>query len=383
MRLRHFLIILFGSVFIFPTLSSADDVELDLKLSKECKSALLMEASTGRIIGHHNMHEMLPPASMVKMMVAYVVFQHLEEGLFKLDDVVTTSAFASKIGGSQVYLKEHEQFTIEELLQAVLVQSANDASVALAEHIAGESSGFVALMNNAAQEIGMTETVFNSPHGLPPGKDQEPDLLSAFDLALLGRALMTRFPQSLKYTAISEAPFRDGKFQMRNHNSLVRTFPGCDGIKTGYYREAGYSVTATALRKDLRMIAVVLGCTRSKFRNAETSRLLSVGLATHRAVTVIKKGEVVEPIPVRRGKVKQVSPVAAADLKVVVKALDVKRIKKEFQLPSLVKAPVLPGTRLGKMTVKVEDQLLGEVDLIAPNKIERNWIGKLFGLFGK
>lgn len=379
MRLFQFISLLGCSLLIITT-AQANDYELDLKLAPECKSAVLMEASTGRIIGASNMREMLAPASMVKMMVAYVVFQHLEEDLFKLDEVVTTSAFASKIGGSQVYLKEHEQFTIAELLEAVLVQSANDGAVALAEHLAGESSGFVALMNAAASEIGMKNTVFHSPHGLPPAKEQKPDLISAYDAALLGQALITRFPQSLELTAINERPFRDGKFIMRNHNALVRTFPGCDGIKTGYYRDAGYSVTATALRKGLRMIAVVMGCESSRIRNAETSRLLSVGLATYRAVTVINKGQALPPVRVKLGVEKQVVPVAAADLKIVVRALDLKRVQKERLLQSWIKAPIRKGAYLGKLAAKVDNKIIGTVNLVAPKDIESNWLGKVLNL---
>lgn len=352
---------------------------------ESCKASLLMDVSTGEILSEVNAHESRPPASMAKMMTAYVVFKRIKEGSLKFDDVVTASAFASKIGGSQVYLKEGEQFTVKELLEALLVQSANDAAVALAEHIAGESSGFVEIMNAEAQNLGMRESVFHSPHGLPPGKGQEADEVSAYDLAILGRSLISEFPMALEFTGKSEATFRNGEFIMRNHNHLVRTFPGCDGLKTGYYQEAGFGVTATAKKNGMRMLTVVMGCERSKERDSEAARLLSSGFAKYRSIKVIDKGAAADQaVNVSGGEAKQVTPVAADSLSVLVKLGDEKKVEKRFNLCSSLTAPVKPNTECGSLSALIDGKEVGKVPMIVVEEVKPLGVGgKILRMFGK
>jgi D-alanyl-D-alanine carboxypeptidase (penicillin-binding protein 5/6) len=218
------------------------------------------------------------PASVLKIMDMLVILDQLEQGKVRLDQMVQVTKEAAQMGGSQVYLDPSEQFSVEDLLYALAVQSANDAAVALAVHVAGSTEGFVALMNKKAEELGMKDTQFSSVHGLPPSKGQKPDQTTAHDLALLGRELARR-PAIFTYTNTRERPFRDGKFIMRNHNHLLGMVNGCDGFKTGYFQAAGFSIVATAQREGVRLIAIVMGSRDRKIRDAKTAELLAKGFA--------------------------------------------------------------------------------------------------------
>ena len=335
-----------------------------------CSASILVEADSGRIISENDAHTPLPPASMVKIMVAYVALKKVKAGVVSLDDVVTTSAFASRVGGSQVYLKEKEQFTMREMLEAILVQSANDAAVAVSEHIGGTQAGFVELMNSEARALGLQETEFNSAHGLPPGKGQKGDKVSAHDMAVIARALITEFPEVLETTGKLEAPFRNGAFIMRNHNKLLGSYANCDGLKTGYIAQAGFCVTATAKRNDFRLIAVVMGCKERKRRDAETARLLSLGFASYKAVKVADVGSPSgQAVPVVDGTLRTVVPVAQKPFSVVVKLGDEQRIVKKVTACRHLYAPVEKGTPCGDMIFMVDGKEAGRVELVVPENI--------------
>ncbi len=349
-----------------------------------CDTTLLMDAASGEILGQKNIHLSRPPASMVKMMVAYVVLQKIKDGAISLDTKVSVSATASKIGGSQVYLKEGEGFTVNELLQALLIQSANDAAYALAEHIAGTPAGFVEIMNVTAKKLGMNESTFHSPHGLPPGRGQEPDLASAYDMSILGRAMITNFPQALQFTSIGEQPFRDGTFIMRNHNKLVNSFPGCDGIKTGYYTQAGFCLTATAKRNGVRLIAVLMGCAKSKERDALAAQMLGTGFASYNSVKVVEKSAAVErSIAVNGGAKNQILPLTADSLTLLLRDGDEKKLSRELQMPKDLTAPLTKGANCGALVLKLNGQEVGRVGLISPEDVPKAGVGQRFmGIFG-
>jgi D-alanyl-D-alanine carboxypeptidase (penicillin-binding protein 5/6) len=239
-------------------------------------SALVVEADSGKVLFEANADAKVYPASVLKLMDLYVILDRIEQGALKLDEMVQVTAEAAKTGGSQVYLDPKEQFPVEELLYALMVQSANDAAVALATHIAGSKEGFIALMNQKAQELGMKNSKFHSVHGLPPSEGQEPDVTTARDMALLCRALAKR-PEALKYTSTQSKGFREDKFMMRNHNKLLGQVAGCDGFKTGYYQAAGFSIAATAQKGGVRMIALVMGSKDRKVRDAKAIELLAKG----------------------------------------------------------------------------------------------------------
>ncbi len=239
-------------------------------------SALVIDAETGKTLFEENADATVYPASVLKLMNLYVVLDRIEHGTLKLDEMVQVTPEAARIGGSQVYLDPKEQFTVDDLLYALMVQSANDAATALAIHIAGSKDEFIDLMNKKAQGLGMTHSHFHSVHGLPPSKGQEPDVTTARDLAILCREL-TKRPQALQYTGTIVRPFRDEKFIMRNHNKLLNRVAGCDGLKTGYYDAAGFSIAATAQKNGVRIIAIVMGCKDRKVRDAKTAELLARG----------------------------------------------------------------------------------------------------------
>lgn len=238
--------------------------------------AIVMDAATGDVLFEDQPDATGYPASIVKLMDLLIILETIESGVLSMADQVMVTAEAATMGGSQVYLKEKEVFTVDELLYALMVQSANDAAVALAVRVAGTKDGFADLMNERAAQIGMTATRFHSPHGLPPGPGQEPDVSTPRDLALLCRELV-KHPVALRYTATRERGFRQDTFIMRNHNPLLGQVDGCDGLKTGYFSKAGFSMAATAERKGDRVIAVVLGSKDRKTRNARAAELLSKG----------------------------------------------------------------------------------------------------------
>ncbi|MGB3209202.1 MAG: D-alanyl-D-alanine carboxypeptidase family protein [Desulforhopalus sp.] len=241
-------------------------------------SALVIDADTGEVLFDDNAGKIVYPASVLKLMDLFIILEHLEQGKLKPGDMVQISKEAARMGGSQVYLDPKEQFTVEELMYALAVQSANDAAVALAIHVAGSTEGFIALMNRRAEELGMKDTQFNSVHGLPPAKGQKPDKTTARDLAILSRELAKR-SDIFEYTGARERPFREGKFIMRNHNHLLGTVDGCDGFKTGYFQAAGFSIVATAKRGDVRIVTIVMGSKDRKTRDVKASELLAKGFA--------------------------------------------------------------------------------------------------------
>jgi D-alanyl-D-alanine carboxypeptidase (penicillin-binding protein 5/6) len=240
------------------------------------RGAIVINAADGAVLFEDNADAIGYPASVLKLMTLLIVLEKVDAGALRLGERVTISAEAARMGGSQVYLKQGETFTIDELLDALIIQSANDAAVALAQHIAGSREAFVRMMNQKAAALGMRNTRFVSEHGLPPGADKTPDITTARDLAILGRALLA-YPAVFRYTAIKERGFRNDSFIMRNHNRLLGEVEGVDGFKTGYFRAAGYSILATAQRSGVRIIAAVLGSASRELRDQKTRELLAAG----------------------------------------------------------------------------------------------------------
>jgi len=239
--------------------------------------AIAVDTATGKVIFEDNADGIGYPASMVKLMDLLIILEKIEKGQLKLDEKVTVTPESSTIGGSGVYLKDNEVFSIEELLYAMAIQSANDAATALAIHTAGSKAGFVKLMNTRAAELGMKSTTFASVHGLPPAKGQQPDLTTARDMALLACELV-KHPEVFRYTSAKQRVLRantNKPFIMSNHNHLLLSLKGCDGFKTGYITAAGFSITATALRNDRRVVAVVLGSVNSEVRDENAREIIN------------------------------------------------------------------------------------------------------------
>lgn len=329
---------------------------------------LVMDADSGTVLAERDAHKRWPPASMTKMMTVLLAMERVRSGANALDEPVRTSAWASRIGGSQVYLAEGETFPLGEMLKAVMIHSANDAAAAVAEHIAGSSAAFVELMNARARQLGLTDTTYQTPHGLPPSAGQTADLTSAHDLAVLARELM-RFPDVMAWAGTAEAPFRNGAMQMQNTNHLVRTYQGATGLKTGYYREAGFSVTASAKRNDLSVIAVVLGAETKAGCFGEATRLLNEAFASYRVVAPAHRGASAGEVPIAGGLEERVQAIAVDDLRVLVKRVDDKGVVVEARIPRLVQAPVHRRQPLGDIVVRRGDQELGRVAVVADRDV--------------
>jgi len=340
--------------------------------SDPVKAELLMEAASGLVIVENNADTAYAPASMVKMMTVYIVMEEIANGRLSLDTPVTASARASKTGGSQVYLKEHEVFPVTELLDAILVHSANDACIALAEHIAGSVDAFVDRMNAKATELGLSKTQFGSVHGLPPSPGQTPDRSSARDMAMLGRALITRFPEVLERSKIQQMTFRDGKMVLDNTNKLLKTFPGTDGIKTGFCDEAGFCVTATAERDGMRFIAVVMGGRGSTVRFDAAARLLSQGFGQFERRRLAQTGQMVDVlVPIADGSIAEIRPVVSHDVFAVVERAKASEIILHVPTPTPLTAPVIRGTVCGQAFFQLDGHDLALVELIVPHDVPK------------
>jgi D-alanyl-D-alanine carboxypeptidase (penicillin-binding protein 5/6) len=340
------------------------------------KSAILIEAETGQVLKAHRPDAQHIPASIVKMMLMLLVAEGVERGAISLNDEVTTSPEASRMGGSQVFLKHDERFPLSALFKALSISSANDAAFAIAEHLAGTSEGMASLMNQRARELGMKNTHYESVHGLPPDPGKKPDYTTAYDTALLGREIV-KHPLILKQTRIWRDTFRGGKFILYNTNrTLLRTFNGMDGIKTGYFKEAGFNICATAVRDGMRLIAVVLGSPRSKQRTRETRKLLLEGFRLYRKMklfTALEKKD--RSLSVEGGEKKIVRVIPARGVAVVVKRLRAPGITTHLRVPLPVKAPVKKGDRLGEIEARLGKKVLAKVDLLAAEDVpEMGWL---------
>jgi D-alanyl-D-alanine carboxypeptidase (penicillin-binding protein 5/6) len=292
--------------------------------------AIVIDDASGRVLFEDNADARGYPASVTKLMTFLVVMDRVHGGQLKLETPITVSAEASRTGGSQVYLKQGEVFTVDELLYALMIQSANDAAVALAVHVAGSKEAFVELMNTKARDLGLTHTTFHSPHGLPPGKGQEVDLTTARDLANLSRELINH-GDILRYSSVKVRTLRAqtaSPFEMRNHNHLLGKLAGCDGLKTGYFSAAGYSLAATVERNGRRIIAVVLGSEASKTRDFKVMELVEKGFAATPAA-----------LPAVKTTTAQVKPAEAPTKPVAPAVIPTVKTDKTVQQDSTTKAP--------------------------------------------
>jgi len=310
------------------------------------------------------------PASMTKMMLALLTLEAMRDGQLRLSDPVRASRLASKMGGSQVYLKEGEEFPAEEMMAALLIGSANDAAAALAERLTGSVEATVRRMNERAAALRLTQTRFGSVHGLPPAPGQEGDVTTPRDMARLGQELL-KFPDVLRWTGTIEAPFRGGAFILRNSNKLVGSVAGVDGFKTGHFREAGYSVAATAKRGSLRLIAVVMGAPTNQARFAEAARLLGEGFATYVEVPVAKAGAPVGgEIRIARSRI-PFKPVAAGDLTVHVRREAREQVKTSLEMQSDLRAPLKSGQPVGALVVRLGEREIARTAAVTPFEIKR------------
>lgn len=335
------------------------------------QALIVMEASTGKILEEINPHLKHPLASVTKLMTACVVMEKLESGAHQLTESVTVSAASSKMGGSQVYLKQGESFTLEELMKAIMVASGNDAALAVAEHLAGTREAFVEEMNKKTKSLGMNDSEFHSVHGLPPAAGQIADVSSCRDLMLLSRELL-KYPKLLEWTAIQTEPFREGAFIMNNHNRILGKLPGADGFKTGFYSDAGFNVVATAKKDGLRLVVAVLGSPSARIRDNIAIEKFKKYMAKYSMAPLAKKGQAMgETIALPQGETQSFQAVAAADVSYPVLREKLSAVKKEIHLHRELQGGVEEGQKVGDIVFMLENETLGTVDLIAPAQIKK------------
>lgn len=337
----------------------------DGSLNLNCKSAILMEASTGAILYKQNAEEALPPASVTKIMTLLLVMEAVDAGTVRLDDTVSISANAASMGGSQVYLKEGEQMKLEDLLKSVVIASANDAAVALAEYVAGSVSAFVERMNTRAGQLGMTETVFENVTGLDDTAERH--LTSAHDIAIMSKELI-QHETILKYSSIWMDTIRDGAFGLTNTNRLVRFYPGCTGLKTGSTSKAGFCVSVTAERDDFSLICVVMGAESRDVRNAIASELLDWGFANYGIYQAPAKE--LEPISVVGG-IEPKCPISYGSFSAVLPKAKIASVEARLTLPEQIEAPVKEGDRVGTVGFFSDGEMFGCIDVCAEKAVER------------
>ena len=355
------LLILIPAVSCFGA-ASAEDTSPDLALN--CKSAVLMEASTGKVIYAQNPAEAMPPASVTKIMTLLLVMEAMDAGTLKWEDTVTASAHAASMGGSQIYLKEGEQMTARDLIKSVVIASANDAAVALAEHTYGSEEAFVRRMNERATELGMTATHFENTNGLDDTAENH--VTSARDIAIMSRALIAH-KEILEYSSTWMDTIRNGTFGLTNTNRLVRYYRGCNGLKTGSTHKAGFCISVTAEREGMTLICVIMGAESRDIRNAEAQKLLDWGFATYGLFTA--EAGTLDPLRITGGVVDEVA-LAYPRFTAVLPRSDMAAVEHSVTLPRSLPAPIRAGEAVGKITYTCKGQTLGEVAISATESAE-------------
>lgn len=341
------------------------DVIPDASPILSSKSAILMEESTGAILYSSQAHEALPPASVTKIMTLLLIMEAIDSGMIKLDDTVTVSANAASMGGSQVYLKEGEQMVLEDLLKSVVIASANDAAVALAEYLCGSVASFVEKMNQRAEQLGMTDTKFENVTGLDDTAQNH--LTSAYDIALMSRELI-RHETILKYSSIWMDTIRDGAFGLTNTNRLVRFYRGCTGLKTGSTSKAGFCVSVTAQRDGLSLICVIMGAETRDIRNAEATALLDWGFSNYGLYST--PAEEMEPVYVTGGKNTHCKTISEP-FSCVLPKNELASVERTVELSEKMAAPIETGDAVGKITYKLGDRMIGECRIIALESVPK------------
>lgn len=338
----------------------------DFTPSVSSKSLILMEASSGNILYESNSHESLPPASVTKIMTMLLICEAIERGEITLDTIITASERAKSMGGSTIFLDTNEQMTLDDLLKGIAVASANDACVAVAEHMSGSVESFVDKMNNRAKELGMKDTHFVNCNGL----DVEDHYTSAYDIAIMSRELL-KHKMIEKYTTIWMDTLRDGKFQLSNTNKLIRFYKGANGLKTGSTSGAGCCISATAKRDGMQLIAVVLGANNSKDRFAAASELLNYGFSNYAVTSFGEKGAEVCDVPVKNGKGDFVITKTKSPTAIVLEKNQKDNVKIRLSLPDSLDAPVKKGEVIGELIMTLEGETLCKTELVSDRDVKK------------
>ncbi|MCM3669526.1 D-alanyl-D-alanine carboxypeptidase [Mesobacillus maritimus] len=355
-----------------------------VQLADDSLSAVLIERDTGKVLYDKNSKEQLPPASMTKIMTMLLIMEALDEGRLKWDEKIRTSEYAASMGGSQIFLEPGEEMTVEEMLRGIAIGSANDASVAMAERLAGSEEEFVKLMNEKVKELGLKDTAFKNSTGLPTDNHYS----TAHDMAVMAKELL-KYETITKFTGKYEDYLREGsdkKFWLVNTNRLVRFYPGVDGLKTGFTSEAKYCLTATAEKEGMRVIAVVFGAPTSKSRNAQVSKMLDYAFSQYESHPMYEKGRVLGKAGISKGSEKNVEAVTSERISLLTKkGEDIKKIEEKISIKKDLKAPIEKGDQVGTLKLIQDGKTLVETKLVASEAVKKaSWwqlYKRSFGMF--
>ena len=354
-------------------LNSSSTTVTDNPLALDCGAACLIEQSSGLIIYDYNMHEKLRPASVTKIMSLLLIMESLDSGRIQLTDKIPCTEDAAKMGGSQIWLDVRETLTVEEMLKAICVVSANDCVVAMADYLEGSQDAFVKKMNQKAQELGMNDTTFKNCHGI----DEDGHLTSAYDIAIMSRELLMNHPSITKYTTIWMDSLRDGKSSLVNTNKLVRNYNGCTGLKTGSTSIALYNLSASATRNNLSLIAVVLKAPTPAIRFSNAQKLLDYGFSNYSVTSFGKKGDVIKSVTIKKGTISSIDAILENDADILTSNGSNNDITQEIKLDDTINAPVLENQKIGKVEFSVNGNVVSTVNLVSSRDVDKLSIGTI------
>ena len=336
-------------------------------LDLSCESAILISQDTGEVLYEHNAHEKLRPASVTKVMTILLIMEEIDSGRLSYSDKISCSEKASSMGGSQIWLDTREELTVDEMLKAICVVSANDCTVAMAEHIAGSEEMFVNRMNERAKELGMNDTTFKNCHGI----DEDGHETSSYDIALMSRELLKNHPDITKYTTIWMDSLRDGKSELVNTNKLIRNYQGATGLKTGSTSLALFNLSASATRDDLSLIAVIMRAPSTKERFSCARKLLDYGFSTFKYKKFAEKDVEVMNVTINKGVVSEASVKYADTSGKIMNKKSEGNVEQEIIINDNVSAPIEAGQVLGKVEFRVDGEAVASVDLVAENDVAK------------
>lgn len=345
----------------------ANGCETGNTLNLQSGSAILIEQTTGQILYGYNIHEQLRPASVTKIMSILLIMEQIQLGKIDYTTKISCSENAASMGGSQIWLDTSETLSVDEMLKAICVVSANDCVMAMAEHIAGTEEAFVQLMNAKAKELGMNDTTFKNCHGL----DEDGHVTSTYDIALMSRELLNKYPEVTKYTTIYMDSLRDGKSSLVNTNKLIRTYNGCTGLKTGSTSQALFNLSAAATRDGLSLIAVIMKAPTSNIRFNEAKTLLDYGFNNFEYRKLGSQGEKVKEINIEKGISKTAEAVFEKDVGTLIPKGQGASISQTISLSDSIQAPITKGETIGTITYNLGEDKLLEVNLIAKEEVKK------------
>lgn len=349
------------------TVETNSQIENNNSLNLESGAAVLIEQSTGQVLYSHNAHEQLRPASVTKVMSILLIMEQIDSGNLSYTDTVNCSENARSMGGSQIWLDPRETLTVDEMLKAICVVSANDCVVAMAEHIAGSEEAFVQMMNDKARKLGMNDTTFKNCHGI----DEDGHVTSAYDIALMSEELLTKHPNITKYTTIWMDSLRDGKSQLVNTNKLIKTYKGITGLKTGSTSLALYNLSASATRDDLSLIAVIMKAPSTKVRFAEAQKLLDYGFNKFSFKSFGNSGDVIQTVSVNKGVKDHVEAILENSAGTLIEKGKENQVTQTVEINDNIEAPIKKGDVIGKVVFSLDDSELSSTNLVASCDVDK------------